>query len=171
MATAKPAEKPAEKPARKPAAKLEKKPVKLSEEQRRRRRVAKLVVAVLAVSLALTVAVELLAAQRYRAHVQVVEGDTIGVNPLTESLDFGDLPPGAEQKRFVTLENTGSRSAYIVVWSVGGIGELMDVDRSRFALGPGETARIEFSVSVPPSAPVKKYSGTVFIFRLPRLWS
>lgn len=118
-------------------------------------------------SLVLTAAVEIAAAQWYRVTVQVVADGTLGINPLDDALDFGDMPPGTGQTRFVTLANDSGRPAYIMVLTIGGVGQLIDVDRSRFVLEGGQTAQVGLKLRVPPSAPLKGYSGAVAIFRLP----
>lgn len=118
-------------------------------------------------SIMLTVAVEVIAAQRYRVTVQVVDDATLGINPLDDSLDYGDMPLGAGQTRFVTLSNDSERAAYIWVVTIGSAGKLIKVDRSHFVLAGGETQQVGFAMRVPPSAPKKRYTGTVHIFRLP----
>lgn len=118
-------------------------------------------------SIALTTAVEIIAAQRYRVSVQVVDDATLGINPLDDSLDYGDMPLGAGQTRFVTLSNDSDRAAYIWVVTVGSAGKLIKIDRSHFVLAGGESQRVGFAMRVPPSAPKKQYTGTVHIFRFP----
>lgn len=123
----------------------------------------------LVVAVVLTVVVELVAADKYRAVVNVTEGGEMGINPLDDALDFGDIPRGAGQTRFVTLANDGDRSAYIVVWTLGGISELITVDRERFVLEGQQTEQVAFKLRVPPSTPVRVFSGAVLIFRLPHI--
>ncbi len=128
---------------------------------------ARLVVLALVVSVVLTAAVELAAAQKYYATVKVIDGVVLGINPLDDALDFGDIPKGAGQTRFVTIDNDSNRPAYIVVWTVGGISQLIDVDKTRFVLDGRESAQVSFKLKVPPSSPTKSYTGAVLIFRLP----
>lgn len=127
----------------------------------------KLIALALLLSLVLTVSVEIAAAQRYHVAVRVTEGGALGINPLDDSLDFGDMPRGTGQTRFVTLTNGGDRPAYIVVLALGSARSLIKIDRTRFQLKGGETVQLGFEMKVPPSARVKGYSGTVHIFRFP----
>lgn len=121
----------------------------------------------LALSLVLTLIVEFMAAAHYQVSVKVVTGSQLGINPLGDSLDFGDIPAGAGQTRFVTLENESGRPSYIYVLSTGGACDLIDVDRSSLVLQPGESVQIAFKLSVPRSALPETYRGDVRIFRLP----
>ncbi len=111
----------------------------------------------------------MLDANKYRAHVLVVAGEgRVGINPTTESLDFGDLSRGTSAIRRVNIENNTPIPMWIAVVRTGGIGELMDLNRNYFTM-PGLTRdRIEFTVYMPASAEIgKTYSGRVYIFRIP----
>lgn len=118
------------------------------------------------------VGVQVMAAERYAAVVNVIEGtDKVGVNPLPDKLDFGDLSRETGASRFVTLKNTGGRAKQIWVVKTGSIAELMKSDRADwFTLAPGEEVRLEFTVRIPVSAPYGKLSGTVTIFKWPKLF-
>lgn len=116
--------------------------------------------------------VQVMAAERYAAVVNVIEGtDKVGVNPLSDRLDFGDLSRETGASRFVTLKNTGGRAKQIWVVKTGRIAELMKSDRADwFTLAPGEEVKLEFTVRIPVSAPYGKMSGTVTIFKWPKLF-
>lgn len=118
------------------------------------------------------VGVQLMAAERYSAVVNVVEGvDKVGVNPTADRLDFGDLSRDTGASRFVTLQNNGKVSKQIWIVKTGGIAELMKIDKgSWFALKPGEQAKIEFNVKIPSSAPYEKFQGNVIIFKWPKVF-
>ena len=116
--------------------------------------------------------VQVMAAERYAAVVNVIEGtDKVGVNPLSDRLDFGDLSRETGASRFVTLKNTGGRAKQIWVVKTGSIAELMKSDRADwFTLAPGEEVKLEFTVRIPVSAPYGKMSGTVVIFKWPKVF-
>lgn len=116
--------------------------------------------------------VQLLAADRYQAVVNVIEGtDTVGVNPSAERLDFGDLSRDTGASRFVNLKNPGKMAKTIVLVKSGKIAELMKADKpAMFTLRPGEEAKIEFNVKIPVSAPYGQYAGTVMIFKWPKVF-
>lgn len=111
-------------------------------------------------------AIQLMAAERYKAVVNVIEGENkMGINPSAEKLDFGDLSRDTGSSRFVLLKNTGKRDKVIRVLKYGSISEIMKVEKNNFILKPNEEIKLEFHVQVPVSAPYKKYSGTVIIFK------
>lgn len=118
------------------------------------------------------VGVQLMAAERYSAVVNVVEGiDKVGVNPTADRLDFGDLSHDTGASRFVTLANNGKVAKQIWVVKTGGIAELMNIDRGGwFVLKAGEQAKIEFNVKIPSSAPYQQFRGKVIIFKWPKLF-
>mgnify|MGYP001578598528 FL=1 len=108
-------------------------------------------------------------ANKYSAQVLVIEGEgRVGINPTTESLDFGDLSRGTSAIRRVGIENQTPIPMWIAVVRVGKISELMDLNKNYFTLAPRRADRIEFTVYMPASAQVgSKYTGRVFIFRIP----
>ncbi len=53
----------------------------------------------------------------------------------------------------------------------GSIAELVKVNENNFTLRKGDEKKLEFSLYMPPSAPVgEKYTGQVWIFKLPKIW-
>ena len=115
--------------------------------------------------------VQYMAADKYEAVVKVVEeGGKIGVNPMTERLDYGDLPKGNASTRFVTIENSGGMDIYVMVVKYGGIAELIKVSRNNFVLDPGEKEKLELSLNMPISANKEEYKGKVVIFKLPKVF-
>lgn len=108
-------------------------------------------------------------ANKFRATVHVVEGESvIGVNPTTESLDFGDLSRGSSAVRRITLKNNTFMPVYVKVVKLGGIADLIDVDKDKFKLAAKQEVTIEFSLFMPASATIDStYSGRVMIFRMP----
>ena len=112
--------------------------------------------------------VQVINASKYKMLINVVEGENImGVNPLTESLDFGDLSRNNGMTRFITMKNSGRFSTYVIVWKFGDISDLIKVDKNFFTLKSGEEVELSFEINIPPSAEIKKYDGGVWIFRLP----
>jgi len=117
------------------------------------------------------VVIEVVNASKYKMKVNVVDGENVmGINPMTESLDFGDLSRNNGMRRFITLNNGGRFANYILVWKFGEISDLVKVDKKVFVLGSGEEVQLTFDINIPPSAETKKYSGRVWIFRIPKLF-
>jgi hypothetical protein len=112
-------------------------------------------------------------ANKYTATVHVIEGaGSVGVNPTTERLDFGDLSAGTSSVRRVTIENRTSIPMYVAVVKMGGINDLMKLDHDNFVLAPGKTESLEFTVYMPASAPVgETLTGRVYLFKIPGPWS
>jgi len=116
------------------------------------------------------VVVQIVAADKYSAQVQVVEEKgTIGVNPLAEKLDFGDLARELSAVRYVSMENNGKFPIYVMIVKFGGISDLIKISRNNFVLESGQKERLEFEVFVPVSAENKYYTGWVWIFKLPKV--
>ena len=115
--------------------------------------------------------VQYMAADKYEAVVKVVEeGGKIGVNPMTERLDYGDLPKGNASTRFVTIENNGKMGIYVAVVKYGGIAELIKISRNNFVLYSGEKEKLELSLEMPISANKEGYEGKIIIFKLPKVF-
>lgn len=108
-------------------------------------------------------------ANKYPALVRVVAGEgKVGVNPTDQALDFGDLARGTSAVRRVDIQNGTFMPMYVLVWKVGNISSLIDVDKPNFRLGPNSGTKIEFSSYMPASAEVDKiYKGRVYIFKIP----
>lgn len=115
-------------------------------------------------------AVQLFYADRYQAVVNVIAENRVGVNPTGERLDFGDLPKNKGATRVVTLQAAGSKQVFVVVWTFGGISDLMKVSKNYFTLEPGKKEKLEFSLYLPDSTPVGMKTGRVYIFKVPKLW-
>ncbi|GAI86271.1 unnamed protein product [marine sediment metagenome] len=114
---------------------------------------------------------QVVAADKYKALVQVIEEEgKMGVNPLTDKLDFGDLNRESTAIRYVTIENNGGMKNYIMIWKFGGISELIDISKNNFTIEPGEKERLEFQIVIPVSAENKYYNGSVWIFKIPQVW-
>ncbi len=105
----------------------------------------------------------------YSAQVLVPEGGAIGIPPPT-GLDFGDVPRGASAEKRIQLTNEGRLNTYVVVFTWGSIGDLLNVSDAFFNMKPGEKRTLTFEASIPISAPQKKYTGRVFVVRLPWWW-
>ena len=99
-------------------------------------------------------------------------GEPIGINPLTDRIDFGDIPQGQEVGKTLIMENAGTVPNQVNVFIIGSIGDLVKVRPGSLTIEPGEIKEVNFRLTMPASAPVeKKYTGKVFILRLPlRLW-
>ena len=108
-------------------------------------------------------------ANKYRAMVRVIAGEgVVGVNPTTESLDFGDLSRGTTQVRKVTIENGIFMPVYVGILKTGAIAELMEIGENNFKVRPGEKKTVEFSTYIPASAVSGTiYSGRVYLFKVP----
>ena len=116
-------------------------------------------------------AVQIMAAERYSMQVQVKgEENIMGVNPLGESLDFGDLSRNLGATRFVTLRNDSNRDRYILVWKRGEIADMVKLNKNNFNLKAGEEEKLEFNIQIPPSAESKYYYGKAMVFKWPKLW-
>ena len=133
--------------------------------------VFKKILIIVGVIIALLVIIQVVNAAKYKMVINVVEGENImGINPLADKLDFGDLSRNNGMTRYVTLKSGGGISTYIVVWKFGGIAELVELNKNNFVLEPGEEVKLSFEINIPPSAPIQKYSGWTIIFRLPKLF-
>ena len=131
----------------------------------------KLVLIVIGIIIALLVVVQIVNAAKYKMVVNVVEGENImGINPLADKLDFGDLSRNNGMTRYVTMKSEGEISTYVVVWKLGGIADLVKLNKNNFVLEPGEEVKLSFEINIPPSAPIEQYSGWTIIFRLPKLF-
>ena len=108
-------------------------------------------------------------ANKYSAQVRVIAGEgRVGVNPTTESLDFGDLSRGATVVRRVNVQNGTFISVFVVVIKTGSIADLIDIDNNYFTLKQGEETKIEFTNFIPASAEVERvYDGRVYLFKIP----
>ena len=107
---------------------------------------------------------------RYDSQVIVGErGSALGINPLQDRIDFGDIPVGQEVTKTLILENLGGVDNYILILVRGGIGDLVKVEPKSFTLKSGERMNVRFNLAMPESAPVaKKFSGKIWVFRLPK---
>lgn len=108
-------------------------------------------------------------ANKYSAQVRVIEGEgKVGVNPTSESLDFGDLSLGTSAIRRVEIINGTFMPMYVYVFEMGSISGLMNISKNNFTLAPNESTKIEFATYIPASALIdEEYSGRVFIFKVP----
>ena len=109
----------------------------------------------------------------YSAQAVVKEtGSPVGIAPFIDRIDFGDIPQGAVVGRTLIMENAGVVPNQVNFFIIGNIGDLVDIVPSSVTLEPGEKAEVDFVLTMPVSAPVeKKYTGKVFVLRLPlRLW-
>ena len=131
----------------------------------------KKILIIIGVIILVLIVVQVINAAKYKMMLNVkAEEGILGVSPLAESLDFGDLSRNSSAIRYVTLKSGGNTPAYIMVWKFGEISDLVKVSKNNFVLKPGEEVRLEFQIFVPPSAQVKKYTGNVWIFRLPKIF-
>lgn len=114
-------------------------------------------------------AIQIFAADRYEAQVNVIEGSKkVGINPTTENLDFGDLSRETSLTRYISLNNEGKSDKYVIIWKMGEVAEMMRGTKGNFVLKAGQEEKLEFEVYVPPSAETKQYTGRVWIFKYPK---
>ena len=96
------------------------------------------------------------------------KGSAIGMAPFTDRIDFGDIPQGTAVARTLVLENRGAVPNQVHIFIIGGIGDLVKVEPGSLTLEVGETKEVNFQLTMPASAPPeRKYSGRVFVLRLP----
>ena len=130
----------------------------------------KKILAIFAGILILLVVIQIVNAAKYSMVVNVVEGENImGINPLADRLDFGDLSRENGMTRYVTFKSSGGTSVYIMAFKFGEIAELIKIDRNFFTLNSGEEVKMSFKIKIPPSAEIRQYSGWVWIFRIPKI--
>lgn len=130
----------------------------------------KILLGILAVLL-IFVIIQIVNAAKYSMVVQVVEGENVmGVNPLADKLDFGDLSRNNGMTRYVTFKSSGGTPVYIAAFKFGEISDLVKMDKNFFTLNPGEEVKLAFEIKIPPSAEFKQYSGSVWIFRVPKFF-
>lgn len=134
------------------------------------KRMAKKPIIALGVVVLLFFVIQIVNAAKYTMVVNVKDGQNVmGVNPLADNLDFGDLSRENGMTRYVTLKNGGRTLTYVSIWKFGEISDLIKVDEGSFILKPGEEKKIAFEISIPVSAETRRYSGWVWIFRLPKI--
>lgn len=118
----------------------------------------------------------MLDANKYAMQVLVIEGEgKVGVNPTQELLDFGDMSKGTTAVRTVTLQNGTFMPVKVFVWQMGGITDLVDIvfkdtnePYESFKLKSDTEVKLDFVASMPASVqPGTKYTGRVFIFKVP----
>jgi len=133
-------------------------------------KIKKILLIIVAIIVVLIV-IQIVNAAKYKMVVNVVAGENVmGINPLGDKLDFGDLSRNNGMTRYVNLKSGGGVSTYIAVFQFGEISDLVKIDKNFFVLKPGEETKIAFEISIPPSAEIRKYSGWTVIFRLPKLF-
>lgn len=125
----------------------------------------------LAASLISTAAVEVYYATKYHTQVKIIKGrNKVGINPLPDSLDFGDLTRAGKQTKFITLTNKSGRNAYMFVYIKGAISPFIKLKKTWFTLKAKKSKKIGFEMSIPASANYEEYEGTVYIFKFPKLF-
>ena len=133
--------------------------------------IIKKILLVIVIIILLVVIIQIINAAKYKMVLNVVEGENImGINPLADKLDFGDLSRNNGMTRYVTMKSGGTTATYVMVWKWGSISDLVKLNKNNFVLQPGEEVQLAFELQVPPSAEFKKYSGYTWIFRLPKLF-
>jgi len=108
-------------------------------------------------------------ANKYKAMVRVIDGaGQVGVNPTSESLDFGDISLGMSARRKVNIANNTFMPMRILIWKTGTIKNIMDVSEQSLRLDPHIDTEIEFTTYIPASAVIdQNYEGRVYIFKIP----
>ncbi len=132
--------------------------------------IKKILIGILAVVI-LAAVVQIVNASKYKMLVNVVEGDNVmGINPLADNLDFGDLSHNNGMTRYVSLSNGGGAPIYVQAFQIGEIVDLIKLDKNSFVLKSGEETKLAFGIHIPPSAQIKKYTGWVIIFKIPKIF-
>lgn len=135
-----------------------------------KRNKAKSILIALIVIIAVAVTSQIINASKYEMTVNVKDGENIvGINTMRDKLDFGDLSRNNGMTRYISLKSEGGVATYVAVLQMGEISDLVKPDKNFFILPSGEEARLAFEINIPPSAATKKYDGSVWIFRLPKL--
>jgi len=131
----------------------------------------KIILLVILIVIVVFVIVQVINAAKYKMVVNVVAGENVmGINPLADKLDFGDLSRNNGMTRYVNLKSGGGVPTYIAVFKLGEISDLVKIDKNFFILKPGEEVKLSFEIQIPPSAEIRKYGGWTIIFRLPKLF-
>lgn len=126
----------------------------------------KTVLLVIVCILILFIVFQIVTADKYHAVVNVKEQPkTMGLNPTNENLDFGDLSREMKAARYIILKNNGANKALIKIFVFGEIADLIEIEKSSLILEPESEIRVRFDLSVPPSVEIKKYTGTVYVFK------
>lgn len=135
----------------------------------KKRSLLKIIVWIMVAVLVFFIIVQIAVADKYEAQVIVIEGEKkVGVNPTTERLDFGDLSFDTSATRYVSLQ-AGGMDTFVYVMKFGSIAELIDLNKNGFTMREGDEERLEFSLYMPPSAPVgEKFTGGVWVFKIPK---
>ncbi|MHB0977447.1 MAG: hypothetical protein ACYC1U_09685 [Candidatus Aquicultorales bacterium] len=134
------------------------------------RKGAAIIGAAVIVSLLLTAIVEFAYAKKYDVQVNVEKGQgSFGVNPMTDRLDFGDMPLGSRSNRFVDLENSGGRKVYVIVFITGEVSNFIVVKPNYFTLDAAGKKKLTFELNIPRNAQTTKYRGRAYMIMLPRL--
>ena len=105
----------------------------------------------------------------YSSTVLFTEGGALESHRPSRTLT-STRPRGMPMHRDVILENNGKLDSYVMVFTLGGIRDFLSVDDAFFNLSPGEQRNVDFAVQAPANANLKRYSGRVFVLRLPWWW-
>ena len=130
----------------------------------------KIIIIVIVVFIIWAVAVQIMAAERYDAVVNVISENKFGINPTDEVLDFGDLSSEEGVTRLIKINNDSDKERYVMMITYGEIFGMIDVSEKNLVIKSGETKDIEFELVVPLSAEIKQYKGKVMIFRWPKIF-
>jgi hypothetical protein len=105
-----------------------------------------------------------------RAQVTVGETAAQAQNGADTQLDYGRMPKGDSATRYISVKNKGAHSVYIRLVETGSIAGIMRAGQSGFTLRPGEERQVELTVSIPKETGKGGYSGTVLLFKAPRIF-
>ncbi|MFC1958957.1 hypothetical protein ACFLV6_03500 [Chloroflexota bacterium] len=110
----------------------------------------------------------------YSTQVVVVEkGSPVGIAPFTDRVDFGDMPAGLGTAKIINLENAGTVPNTIRVYVTGSIAKFITVEPdSSFTLEGEQALELNLNIYIPESStPGQKFTGRIFILRIPRaMW-
>ena len=101
---------------------------------------------------------------RYPARVQITEkGEAlnIGISVDPWNLDFGVLPKGVNNKRFINLANHKNKIYKVSLVSRGNISSMISFSENNFLLHEGEEEKVSVFLNSSLSEKVGNYTGEV----------
>ncbi|MEM4255262.1 MAG: hypothetical protein QXR53_02945 [Candidatus Norongarragalinales archaeon] len=95
-------------------------------------------------------------------HLSVSEPGVLGFN-VSESLEFGAIPPGAGGRKVVFITNNFNSEKTMFLRAYGGIASWISVSQNGVSVRPGQTLNVSVVALVPPYAAKGDYYGILEI--------